>query len=53
MERAAEAYRAAKPELAAELDMIVNGTLPDGWDADIPTFRPEDGRSPPARRPSR
>ena len=24
--------------------MIVNGTLPDGWDADILTFRPEDGR---------
>jgi len=39
-----EAYRAAEPGLAAELDMIVNGTLPDGWDAEIPTFRPEDGR---------
>ncbi len=39
-----EAYRAAEPELAVELDMIVNGTLPEGWDADVPTFRPEDGR---------
>ena len=39
-----EAYRAAEPGLAAELDMIVNGTLPDRWDAEIPTFRPEDGR---------
>ncbi len=31
-------YRAAHPELAAEVDAIIGGTLPEGWDADIPTF---------------
>jgi transketolase len=33
-----EAYRAAFPELAAELDRRLAGTLPDGWDAQLPTF---------------
>jgi transketolase len=31
-------YRAHYPELAAEIDMIGHQTLPQGWDADIPTF---------------
>jgi len=31
-------YREAHPDLAKEVDAILNGTLPDGWDADIPTF---------------
>jgi transketolase len=33
-----EAYRAAHPELADELDRIQRRELPDAWDADIPTF---------------
>src|SRR5262249_15998571 len=33
-----EAYRAANPELADELDRIQRRKLPDSWDADIPTF---------------
>ena len=33
-----DAYRAAHPELAAELDMVIAGKLPDGWDADVPRF---------------
>ncbi len=33
-----ENYRAAYPELAAELESIFHGELPDGWDADIPVF---------------
>jgi transketolase len=33
-----EAYRAAYPDLAAELEMIRDGALPDDWDADIPVF---------------
>jgi transketolase len=31
-------YRTEYPELAAELDLIVAHKLPEGWDADIPTF---------------
>ena len=33
-----EAYRADEPELAAELDALMKGELPKGWDADLPTF---------------
>ncbi|WP_374942402.1 transketolase [Sphingomonas sp.] len=33
-----ERYSTAEPALAAELDAMLTGTLPDGWDADIPTF---------------
>jgi transketolase len=31
-------YRAAHPELAAQLDDMLCGRLPDGWDDDIPGF---------------
>ena len=31
-------YREAEPALAAEVDALVAGRLPDGWDADLPTF---------------
>ncbi len=31
-------YRAQYPDLAAELEMMNQHTLPDGWDADIPVF---------------
>lgn len=31
-------YREAHPDLAKEVDAILGGTLPEGWDADIPTF---------------
>ncbi len=31
-------YRAEYPDLARELDLIVEHKLPDGWDADIPSF---------------
>lgn len=33
-----EAYRAAYPELAAQLEDTLNGVLPEGWDADLPIF---------------
>ncbi len=39
---ALDAYRAAHPELAAELDLVMAGKLPDGWDADVPRFDPAD-----------
>jgi transketolase len=40
----AEAYRAEHPELWDELSLVIDGRLPEGWDADVPKFRPEDGR---------
>ncbi|MHB1223481.1 MAG: transketolase [Gemmatimonadaceae bacterium] len=38
-----DAYAAAYPDLAAELDRRLRGELPEGWDADIPTFTSENG----------
>ncbi len=38
-----EAYRAAHPELAAELERRVAKRLPEGWDAAIPSFTAENG----------
>ncbi len=37
------AYRETHPEIAAELDRALGGDLPDGWDADLPRFSPDDG----------
>jgi transketolase len=37
-----EAYRQAHPDLAAELERVIEGELPKGWDADIPTFATAD-----------
>ncbi|MFT4049558.1 MAG: transketolase [Solirubrobacterales bacterium] len=37
-----DAYRADNPELAAFFDRLQVGELPDGWDAEIPTFSPDD-----------
>ncbi len=31
-------YRDAYPELSEELDLLLKDELPEGWDADIPTF---------------
>jgi len=35
-----DAYRAAHPDLCAELELVMAGRLPDGWDADVPRFDP-------------
>ncbi|MDB5708066.1 MAG: transketolase [Sphingomonas bacterium] len=32
------AYCTAYPDLAAQIDAMLTGKLPDGWDADIPVF---------------
>ncbi|MGH2804790.1 MAG: transketolase family protein, partial [Thermoleophilaceae bacterium] len=40
----AEAYAAEHGDLWEELRLIMERRLPDGWDADVPRFRPEDGR---------
>ncbi len=39
------AYRAAHPDLAAELERRLAGRLPDGWDADLPTFTTKDAQA--------
>jgi transketolase len=43
-----EKYRAAQPELAHELDLMLSDKLPEGWDADIPTF-PADAKGMASR----
>jgi transketolase len=37
-----EAYRAAHPDLAAELERVLSGALPAGWDRDLPQWTPAD-----------
>jgi transketolase len=37
-----ETYRKAHPELAAELERVLSGELPKGWDQDVPTFTAAD-----------
>jgi transketolase len=37
------AFRDAEPEAAAELELIIEGRLPEGWDRDVPKFSPDDG----------
>ncbi|MEW5764948.1 MAG: transketolase [Acidobacteriota bacterium] len=40
---AMETYRAAYPGPSAELEARLAGTLPDGWEAALPVFRPGEG----------
>ena len=35
-------YRDAHPDLAREIEGLRSGKLPDGWDADLPTFPADD-----------
>jgi len=37
-----DAYRAAFPEEATTYDQAIAGTLPDGWDADLPSWSHDD-----------
>lgn len=46
-----EAYRAAHPDLAREIDEIERRDLPEGWDADIPVF-PADPKGVASRESS-
>jgi transketolase len=39
----AEAYRSEHPELWEELSLVMERRLADGWDAEVPRFRPEEG----------
>jgi transketolase len=38
-----DAYRAAEQDAYEELAMVIERRLPEGWDRDVPKFRPEDG----------
>jgi transketolase len=38
-----EAYRSEEPEAYEQLAMVMERRLPDGWDRDVPKFRPESG----------
>src|SRR6478672_588163 len=40
-ERTLIRYRSEHPGLAEELDKLLKGRLPDGWDCDIPDFAPD------------
>ncbi len=37
-----DAWKAACPEKATEWEMVMSGALPNGWDAEMPEFRPDD-----------
>jgi transketolase len=39
----AAAYREAHPEEWEQLELMMEGRLPEGWDAEIPRFSPDDG----------
>ena len=41
--RRLEVYRSAEPEAYEELALVMERRLPDGWDRDVPKFRPEGG----------
>jgi transketolase len=43
-----EAYRAAHPDQAAELDALLSGQVPEGWDEDLPSF-PADAKGEATR----
>ncbi|MDQ3334219.1 MAG: transketolase [Myxococcota bacterium] len=36
------AYKAAHPELAAQLELAIKGELPQGWDANVPSYATTD-----------
>jgi transketolase len=42
-ERRLAAFRDADVDAAAELDLVMQGRLPDGWDTEVPRFDPDDG----------
>jgi transketolase len=42
-EQRIDAYSKAEPDLAREIDQMQRRELPDGWDAEIPSFEVDDG----------
>ena len=37
-----DSYRREHPELSKELELVMEGRLPEGWDSDVPRFDPSD-----------
>jgi transketolase len=50
--QAFESYRGSEPELAAELEMMQRRELPDGWDADLPSFEADEEKGLATRKAS-
>src|SRR5699024_1066627 len=36
-------YKKKYPDLAEEYELLSRGSLPEGWDEDLPNFKPDDG----------
>jgi transketolase len=47
-----ESLRASRPELASELDLMQRRELPDGWDAEIPSFGADEEKGLATRKAS-
>jgi len=47
-----DAFRSSNPEKAAELEMIQRRDLPDGWDADLPSFEGDEEKGLATRKAS-
>jgi len=50
--RTLESYAAEQPELAAEIEAMQRRKLPDGWDAAIPSFEPDEEKGLATRKAS-
>jgi len=42
-EKRLASFRDAEPEAAAELDLVMNARMPEGWDKQVPRFDPDEG----------
>jgi transketolase len=51
-EQRLSAFRDADGDAAAELELVMEGRLPDGWDSDVPRFDPDDVRNVATRKAS-
>ncbi|HEX6665571.1 MAG TPA: transketolase [Solirubrobacterales bacterium] len=49
---ALESYKGSEPALAAELEMMQRRELPDGWDADLPSFEADEEKGLATRKAS-
>ncbi|HVQ57416.1 MAG TPA: transketolase [Solirubrobacterales bacterium] len=47
-----ESYKGSEPALAAELEMMQRRELPDGWDADLPSFEADEEKGLATRKAS-
>ncbi|HEX8753951.1 MAG TPA: transketolase [Solirubrobacterales bacterium] len=50
--RTFDAYAAEEPEAAAQIGMMQRRELPEGWDADLPSFEADEGKGLATRKAS-